>query len=247
MPELSLSLLTQIDWSAIIRQSANILAIITVSAISLLLNAQGLEISIDCDLEINRELRVAGIANILAGLVSGFVGYKQLSLSTLNFKLGGQSRITGLIAAGICVLAAMIGVTLLAYFPKIIIGSLLLYLGIGFLYEWVIEGFFKLPKIDFAIVLIILVITMIAGFLQAVALGLLLAVILFVVSYSQVDVVHHELDAATFRSRVARSRIEEIALINNGQRVFILQLQGFIFLAQLIISSTACAPESTTQ
>jgi SulP family sulfate permease len=70
---------------------------------------------------------------------------------------------------------------------------------------------------------------MAVGFLEAVALGLLLAIVLFVVSYSQVNVIHRELDGATFRSRVARTRKEEKVLYDFGDRQYILMLQGFIF------------------
>ena len=41
-------------------QAGNIIAIIAVSAISLLLNASGLELVTDQDLEIDHELRIAG-------------------------------------------------------------------------------------------------------------------------------------------------------------------------------------------
>ena len=229
LPPLSLALLGQINWPVIAGQAANIMAIIAVSAISQLLNSQGLELAIDQDLRVNYELQVAGAANLLAGLAGGLVGFNQLSLSILNIKLVGKSRVPGIIAAGVCLLVLFTSTALINFFPKFIIGSLLLYLGINFLYEWVIEGFFKLPRIDYAIVLVILFVTMSVGFLEAVGLGLLLAVVLFVVSYSQIDVVLHEMNAATFRSRVARSRQQEKMLTTHGQDVFILQLQGFVF------------------
>jgi SulP family sulfate permease len=58
---------------------------------------------------------------------------------------------------------------------------------------------------------------------------LLLAVILFVVGYSRVDVVRHEISGATFHSRVVRSREEERWIRQHGDEIYILQLQGFIF------------------
>jgi sulfate permease, SulP family len=229
LPPLSLSLFGQINWTIIAGQAANMLAIMAVSAIGLLLNVQSLELVTDHDLDVNHELQVAGAANILAGLIGGLVGYQQLSVSMLNFKIGSKSRLSGVISAAICLLAFFSGVTLLSFFPKIIIGSLLVYLGLNFLYEWVIEGFLKLPRIDYAIVIIILIVTISAGFLEAVVVGLLLAVILFVVSYSQIDVIHQKMDGASYRSRVTRTRLEENILLDQGRRIYILQLQGFVF------------------
>jgi SulP family sulfate permease len=195
----------------------------------LLLNAGGLELATDQDLEINHELRIAGLANMAAGLAGGLVGYKQLSLSTLNFNLGARNRLPGLIGVAVCVIVLLAGNSMLAYFPRLVIGALLFYLGFGFLSEWVIEGFFKLPKIDYAIVLVILLVTITAGFLEAVGLGLVLAVVMFVVSYSQVDVVRHELDGASYQSRVSRSHQQQQALQEAGSKLYILQLQGFVF------------------
>ncbi len=221
--------LAQVNWGAILAQTANIIAIMAVSAVSLLLNAGGLELATNRDLEVNHELQVAGVANLAAGLGAGLVGYKQLSLSTLHFKLGGSSRLSGVIAAGVCAVVLIAGGSALAYFPKMVVGALLLLLGFNFLFDWVIAGLFRLPKIDYAIVLVILVVTIIAGFLEAVALGLLLAVILFVVSYSRVDVVRHELSGGSYQSRVTRPRVHGQALAALGERLYILQLQGFIF------------------
>ncbi|MFN2137738.1 MAG: SLC26A/SulP transporter family protein [Candidatus Promineifilaceae bacterium] len=228
-PPISRAMLGQIYWPAITDQLPNMMAVMAVSAIGLLLNAGGLELVVERDLEVNRELQVAGLANVATGLAGGFVGYKQLSLSTLNFKLGGNSRLPGLVAAAVCALVLVAGASLLALFPKVVIGSLLLLLGLNFLYDWVIAGWFDLPKIDYAIVLVILLVTVAVGFLEAVGLGLLLAVVMFVVSYSQVDVVRHELDGRTFQSRVSRSRAQRQVLRAAGDRLFILQLQGFIF------------------
>jgi SulP family sulfate permease len=226
---LSPILLSQVNWPIIFGQVGNIMAIIAVSVISLLLNNEGLELATERDLEVNRELQAAGLANILTGFAAGLVGYKMLSLSTLNFKLGGRSRLPGVIAALICTLVLLFGAAILAVFPKVVIGSLLLLLGLNFLFAWVFEGLLKMPKIDYAIILVILFVTIAVGFLEAVALGLLLAIILFVISYSQVNVIQHELDCSTFTSRVSRSRAEEKTLIKLADRQYILVLQGFVF------------------
>jgi SulP family sulfate permease len=223
------AMLSQVNWPAILNQLPNILAVMAVSAMSLLLNAGGLELATDRDMEINHELQVAGAANLLAGLAGGLVGFKHLSLSTLNFKLGGNNRLPGLVGGVVCLLALVAGSAIFSYVPKVVIGSLLFLLGLNFLYEWVFIGWFKLPKIDYAIILVILFVTMAAGFLEAVVLGLLLAVVMFVISYSQVDVVRHELSGESYQSRVIRQRRQEQILARQGSRLYILQLQGFIF------------------
>jgi SulP family sulfate permease len=62
-----------------------------------------------------------------------------------------------------------------------------------------------------------------------VGVGILLAVVLFVVSYSRISVVTHTLSGATYRSNVDRPRAERQALRQRGQWLTILELQGFLF------------------
>jgi SulP family sulfate permease len=221
--------LAQVNWSAIASQAASMVTIFLVSSISLLLNVSGLELVTKEDMEIDRELRVSGVANLASAAVSGLIGYQQLGLSALNFKTKASSRLVGLIAAGMCAAVLLLGASALSLIPVVIVSALLLYLGLEFLYEWVVEGWFRLPKIDYFIVIIILLVTATIGFMEAVALGLIVAVVLFVVGYSRIDVVRHELTEATYQSRVTRSHRQRQVLQQEGEQLLILELQGFIF------------------
>ncbi len=221
--------LAQVYWPAVFSQAAGIAAIVMVSTISLLLNAGGVELAVDSDIDLDKELRVAGAANMLSSLASGLVGYQQLSFSVLNDRIGANNRLTGMVSTAVCVLALLAGASVLALFPKVVVGALLFLLGLSFIVEWVVEGWSRMPHVDYAIVITILLVTVLVGFFEAVAFGLLLAVILFVVGYSQIDVVRHESSGATYHSRVVRSRPEERLLLEHGEEIIILQLQGFIF------------------
>jgi SulP family sulfate permease len=221
--------LSAVYWPAIMRQAAGIATVVLVTTIGLLLNAGGVELAVKTDIDLDKEMRVCGIANGLAGLVAGFICFQQLSFSALNYKIGANNRLTGLIAAALCLVVLIMGASLLGIFPKMVIGGLLFYLGLSFLADWVIDGWTKLPHVDYAIVITILLVTALVGFLEAVGVGLLLAVVLFVVNYSRIDVVRHALSGATYHSRVVRTLQEEQLLLKNGEAFFILQLQGFIF------------------
>jgi sulfate permease, SulP family len=221
--------LAAVYWPAVIGQAASIAAVVLISIVGLLLNAGGLELAFDKDIDFDKELRVGGAANSLIALVTGLISFHFLSFSVLNHKLGTNNRLSGLIAAAVCLLVFTAGASFLALVPKIVVGALPFLLGLSFIVEWVVDGWKKLPRIDYAIVLTILLVTALLGFLQAVALGLLLAVVLFVVGYSRVDVVRHELSAVTYHSRVVRSPEEEKLLLEYGEEIYLLQLQGFIF------------------
>jgi SulP family sulfate permease len=146
------------DWTAILGQSGNIAVILIVTAVSLLLNASALELTFQQDIDLNRELRVAGFANILSGLGGGAIGYHALDMSTLCYRTGARSRLPGLVAGAICAVILFAGVPLLAFIPTPILGGLLLFVGLGFLVEWVVDGWSKLPRSDYAVVLLILIV-----------------------------------------------------------------------------------------
>jgi SulP family sulfate permease len=221
--------LALVEWPAILGQAASLLPIFLISSVSLLLNAGGLELLTRRNIDLNRELRASGLANLAASLVAGLVGYQQISLSALNFKGRAPSRLVGLIAGGLCILALFAGTSMLSLFPKVIIGGLLFYLGLTFLVEWVIESWFTMSKIDYFIVILILLVTATIGFMEAVALGLIVAVVLFVVGFSRIDVVRHELTEDTYPSRIVRSRQQRQVLERVSDQVLILELQDFIF------------------
>ncbi len=218
-----------IDWQVVVGQAANIGTVLLVSAVALLLNASGLELATKHDIDLNKELRATGIGNMLSSLSPGFVGFQQISLTMLNFRMKARNRMVGFIGVIIISLALVFGAAIISYFPKVIMGSVLMYLGLTFLVEWAIETWRTLPRIDFAIIWLILLIIATTGFLQGVAVGIVAAIIMFVVSYSRTEVVRHELTGNNYQSQVTRSSEHRDILDAKGDQLYILQLQGFIF------------------
>lgn len=226
---LALADLDQVYWPAVWRQTANILTILPLTAVALLLNASALELVTQRDGDLNQEMRAAGLGNLVAGLGGGLVSYSSLSMSSLNARLGEGNRLAGLFAAVICGVVLFRGGNVLSVAPRMVIGGLLLYLGLSFLLDWVIVTWSRLPKIDYAILLLILVVIASVGFLPGVVVGLVAAVILFAVNYSRTDVVKFSLSGADYRSRVTRPLDQRQILDAAGDQVTILRLQGFLF------------------
>lgn len=221
--------LTQVNWPVILAHTGNLVTILVISVVSLLLNASGLELVVRQDIDLNRELKAAGIGNILCGFGGGLVGFHLLSESTLSYKIGGRSRLVGLVSVGLCGLVLFGGMSLLYFVPKLILGSLLMLLGLSFLIEWVYQAWFKFSRIDYLIILSILIVIVAVGFLEGVALGIGLTVLFFVFNYSRTEVVKQTFFGTTYQSRVTRRRAHRQILRQRGDEIHILQLQGFIF------------------
>jgi sulfate permease, SulP family len=228
-PPITPARLAEVDWSAVRGSACDIAACAVLAGISLLLNAAGLELATEQDLDIDRELRITGVANVVAGLLGGVPGYLSLGESTLNHKAGARSRAPGLISAGLCAVALVAGTQVIAYVPKAILGGMLLYLGLSFLIETVYDAWFRLPRGEHALVLLILGVVVTLGFIQGVGAGIVVASFLFALNYARIDVVKHAISGAGLRSKAGRSPADEAILQETGACVHVLQLQGYLF------------------
>lgn len=221
--------LALVDWPLLVTHAASAATIIFISLMALLFNASGLELATGRKVNLNKELRTTGLGGLLAGAAGGMVGYQALSLTMLNYKVGTGSRLASFIAAVVVGTTLFFGATFVSFLPTLVVGGLLVFLGLSLLIEWVYGAFYKLPKLEYAIVLLIFLVIAGVGFLQGVGVGILAAALLFVITYSRTEVVKYALSGSTYRSRVSRGKSERQYLETHGAKLFILQLQGFIF------------------
>jgi SulP family sulfate permease len=226
---LALPNLSHVNWNLILANSGIAAPVLFVSIISVLLNASGIELIVKQDLDLNKELLVAGVGNFFNGLVGGVAGFHTISFTGLNHRLSGGSRLTGLVAALFCGITVFFGAAILTLVPKLVLGGILMFLGLSFIVEWLFQAWFKLPKAEFLVTLLIVAVIAVRGFLEGVVIGILVTVILFVVNYSRIDVVKHMLTGRNFHSRVTRGRRQRLVLEELGESILILQLQGYIF------------------
>ena len=117
----------------------------------------------------------------------------------------------------------------LSVFPRIILGGLLFNLGLSFIVDWLILTWNRVPKNDYIIISLIFLIIGSVGFLEGVVSGLMASVVLFVISYSKVETIKHQLSGRTFHSNVNRSEKLKSLLDSAGDQILILPLQGYLF------------------
>jgi SulP family sulfate permease len=102
-------------------------------------------------------------------------------------------------------------------------------LGLNFLYTWVIEAYRRFPRIDYAILIVILLVIAAVGYMPGVAAGLAAVLVMFVINYSRIDVVRSIQTGESYRSRVTRPQSQQQSLSRSGERLLMLRLQGFLF------------------
>lgn len=228
-PRTVLDALTDADWSAVLGQVAGIATAVFVAVIAALFNVSGIELIRHTDLDSNRELRDAGVVNVVSGAFGGIPGYHALSLTALAYQMGVNARVAGLVAALVPLTAVVFGASLIELIPRMIVGGALVFVGLGFIVDWVWDKRRSLPLSEYLVVLAILAVIITRGLLPGVAAGLVLAVVLFAVNYSRLEQVREEALGDTYRSNVDRPPGERDALRSLGERVQILRVEGFVF------------------
>ncbi len=226
---LNLAGLAQADWSVVAAQSGNLASTLIISVISILMTTSALELAAGQEIDLNKELQVAGAASLLAAFGGGMFGYHSLSSSMLNRRMGANSRLVGLISSALCAAMLFFGASVISYLPKPLLGGLIMFNGINFLSRWLIDAWTKLPRSDYFVILLILFVVGLVGFVQGIAVGVIAGVVLFVVNYSRIGVVKQAFTGAVYHSNVERADYYAKILRDNGEQIHILQLQGFIF------------------
>jgi SulP family sulfate permease len=223
------SVVSLVVWDALFAQWQDLVAMIIVVVITILLNATGLDLATQNNVDFDRELRVNGLANMLSGLCGGMIGYISISRSLINYKAGAVSRFAGVWTGLACAGATFIFTPALAYFPRPVLAGILLFLGIGMLREWIFDSFFKLPLVEYELILTIVMVIAVLGLMPGVAFGLLVASVLFVYTYSQASCIKHSFTSAAHFSNKERSLDQITALKEHGGQAHTLCLQGYIF------------------
>lgn len=218
------------DYSQLRISLPSLSIIVLLSCVSTLLTISGLNLLLQHDAQPNRELRRVGAANMAGGLVGGMAAFPSVSLTSLAKSMGAPTtRWFGLATVLFLLLLAYFGMAWVGYIPKPVIGGMLLSMGLGFLYEWLVQARSRYLLHEYLVIPVILLVAIFFGFLQGVLVGLLAATILFVIKYSQTQVIRFEGDGRRFRSNVDRSGQQLEVLQRHGKKILVIGLQGYLF------------------
>ncbi len=219
----------RVDWGFILRNAPSIAAIVLISGIAMLLNETGVEVATRTRLDFNHDMRNTGIGNIIVGLGGGMAGYPLLGLSVLNYRIGVSSRFVGLLTALFTLFILFYGAGVLAMFPRWVVAGILFYLALDFLFEWLIDSRHTCSFLEYLLILVIMTGIVSLGILEGIALGVVIMTMVFVYSYSRIEVIKNEQTGTHRRSNVQRASALEKYLYERGQNTLILELQGYLF------------------
>ncbi|TCK36335.1 SulP family sulfate permease [Paraburkholderia sp. BL8N3] len=218
-----------VDWHAIGAHLPETLVVTSISAITILMNSTAIGAATGQNVDMNREMRAAGLANIASGLLGGMVGYQSFNRTMLNARAGATSRAAGVFAALSCLVVLAVSPDLVALFPLPVLVGLQLFMGLRLLMDWLVGAYGKLDWNEYLLVPLILGVIAFYGVVAGVVAGVLAACVTFALLYGRVSCVRMEFDGSTRTSNVERTIEEAQRLQERGMQVCGTCLQGFLF------------------
>jgi SulP family sulfate permease len=221
--------LESFSWTLVPSLAGDFLAILFVTTSTLLLNTTGIEIATRSEANIDRDLRVLGFANLLTAALGGYVSCTSLSRSILARTAGATSRLSGLTVAAISAAILIADPSFLGYVPKYILGGLLIFLGSGLVYQWIIQSSRQLLPIEWVSLLAIALLIINWGFVAGVLIGIVIGCATFAVSASRVSAIKFNFDGSEYRSSLDRGPDELALLADYGRQIQGMALQSYLF------------------
>ena len=222
--------IAQISPAMIAASAGGIVTLIVVCTLNLFFRVSAQELIVNREINFNRECKVNGIANIAGGVSGGgIVAYHAPISSSLVHATGVYGRLVGVILALMFALTLVFGSAIFSLIPRFIPAGLLMYFGLQFMKEWLLDSWPRLPRQDYAVIVVIALVTALFGLLMGIAVGMVVAITFFVLEYSRMDVIKQEFSGDFHRSNLDRSFAQNQLLQNKGNKILILRLQGFIF------------------
>jgi len=217
------------DWRALWPVAGDLGAVAVMAILGVLLNSTVIELATGVEADIDRELRMQGLANVASALAGGFVGTVHVTGTLINRAAGGTGRLSGVVA-GLVALAVLIGGgQVVGYVPRFVLGGLLVQLGARFIWDWGLRSRRSLPLRDWLVVLTIVLIAAERGFLEALLFGVLAGCVIFAVDVSRIRVIRHQFGLDERTSSVIRSTEESALLAEHGGQAQVLELSGYLF------------------
>lgn len=180
-------------------------------------------------MRITDEVHGLGGGNLLCGLICCHPDYSDAPASILYEGFGATSRWMPLASSFICLLAAFSGDWFISYTPKILIGATIFLFALQLFHDWMYHNVRNFNVIDYAVVCIILLAVITLGFMQAILIGLLLSVLVFVLRYSLIPAIQDQFTLIDHRSMVERPQADDQQLETHGGEALVFRLRGYLF------------------
>jgi len=190
----------------------------------------------------NRELLGQGLGNLMAGAFGAIPGAGATMRTVVNIGAGGRTQVSGALHA-IILLTIVLGVGKVAsYIPLAVLGGILLRVGIDIVDWRYIKRVPRAPRAGVIIMLVTLILTVLVDLITAVAVGIVMASILFVKRMADVQTKSARLLADP--DEATHLNPEEADILREGKgRIVLFHMEGPLSfgsardIARMLVSS----------
>ncbi|GFD96889.1 anti-sigma factor antagonist [Alteromonas sp. KUL156] len=136
----------------------------------------------------NKELIGQGIGNTFAGLIGGIAGAGATMRTVVNIRSGGKYNISGMVHA-LVLLAIVLGLSpLAAQIPHAVLAGILVKVGLDIIDWSYLKRAHKGPRWDFALMVMVLALTVFVDLITAVGVGVVFAALAYVKQIAQLQI-----------------------------------------------------------
>ena len=192
----------------------------------------------------NKELIGQGLGNLASVALGGVAGSGQMGATLVNVTSGGQTRRSGMIEGVLALIAFLILGSLIAWVPIAALAGILIVVGVRMFDRHSLHLLKSRSTIlDFVVIVAVVVVAETISLIAASAVGIALAILLFIREQIGGSVVRRKSFGNQRFSKQMRQPEELAVLQKCGDRTAIFELQGSLFFGTADQLYTALEPE----
>lgn len=178
----------------------------------------------------NRELVAQGVANIASSSVGGIPGAGTMGATLINLSSGATTRASGLVEGVLSLVAALMLSGFIAWIPVAALAAGLIVVGVRMIDKEPLRFVQSSATVfDFGVVVSVVIVALTVGLIAASAVGVALAIVLFLREQIGGSVVRHKFYVNQMSSNWHRPEAETRILEQKGDQAVIFELQGSLF------------------
>lgn len=178
----------------------------------------------------NRELIAQGSGNVVSALIGGMPGSGTMGATMVNISSGAKTRLSGLIEGIMAVVAFVVLAGFIAWIPVASLAGILIVIGFRMIDKHSVKLLrSRQTMLDFFIIVSVAITALSVSLIAAAGVGLVLAVVLYIIQQIGASVVYRHQDGTEARSKIVRGKEEETLLCDKGEIFSVYELHGSLF------------------
>ncbi|TDL16311.1 sulfate anion transporter [Rickenella mellea] len=197
------------------------------------LNVPALAVSLNEDVDTNKELIAHGYSNLLAGAFGSVPNYLVYVNTLLFYRVGGGTRLAGFLLAVFTVFLLLLGTAPIGFIPIMVVGALIFVLGIDLVKEALWDTRRRVSRSEYITIASIMVCMTLWDFVIGVLFGIVVSCFFFVVQNSQSRSIRALYTGESAISAVRRPSAHREYIRAVAKQTMVLKLQGFLFFGTI--------------